>query len=510
MNCPHCGAPMEDDAKICEICQESVDAPQKSLEDTLGEEMSKKEEIIKKERKEETQKAPKSISYMWIGVGAVLLIAVAAVVFFLMRGKTPQPDTANPPSVAMENEQTVVIATVNGQPVYKDAYREQLTQMAAMYAQFGLDMSDPDQLSILRDQIMESLIQQEVIIQQVGKQGVSLTEEEQSQALGQLNTDLESYKANFRTRAEQEHEADPSIDVDARTEELLASALEAQGLTMEKLRNERLQVMAMEKLQSQVYAEVTVTDAEAKAWYDENLPVQQEANTSTPVQYERDLNAGKPALFMPEGYARVKHILIKPATVYPSQELSAKETERAGWADEYKALLLAGPGNEAERAELEKKINESIIQSETIVSDWYNSIKAKADEVLAKVKAGEDFDALVAQYGEDDGMKVEPNKSQGYLFSKDSSFVEPFKQAALSLSNVGDTTDLVATEYGYHIIKLTERLQSAAVPFEQVKEVITSTLADQKGSELWTQRIDEWTKASAVQTYVERVADVKP
>jgi len=71
----------------------------------------------------------------------------------------------------------------------------------------------------------------------------------------------------------------------------------------------------------------------------------------------------------------------------------------------------------------------------------------KANEVLAKVNAGEDFDALIAQYGEDPGMVANPD---GYVFTK-GEMVPEFEEAAYALE-IGEHSELVETTYGYHII----------------------------------------------------------
>ena len=73
---------------------------------------------------------------------------------------------------------------------------------------------------------------------------------------------------------------------------------------------------------------------------------------------------------------------------------------------------------------------------------------AKANEVLEKVNNGEDFDALIKEYGEDPGMESQPD---GYYFTK-GRMVPEFEDAAYALE-IGATTGLVETSYGYHIIK---------------------------------------------------------
>lgn len=71
-----------------------------------------------------------------------------------------------------------------------------------------------------------------------------------------------------------------------------------------------------------------------------------------------------------------------------------------------------------------------------------------AKEVLAKAKAGEDFDKLVSEYGEDPGMKSNPD---GYLFTK-GQMVQEFEDAAFALGE-NQISGIVETSYGYHIIK---------------------------------------------------------
>ena len=69
-----------------------------------------------------------------------------------------------------------------------------------------------------------------------------------------------------------------------------------------------------------------------------------------------------------------------------------------------------------------------------------------ANEVLAKAKAGEDFVALMEEYNEDPGAT-----SAGYTFGP-GEMVQEFEKASFAL-DLGEISDIVQTEYGYHIIK---------------------------------------------------------
>lgn len=87
----------------------------------------------------------------------------------------------------------------------------------------------------------------------------------------------------------------------------------------------------------------------------------------------------------------------------------------------------------------------------TVTDEAKAKAKKTAEEVLAKVKAGEDFDKLVDEYNTDPGASDE-----GYTFAQDGSMVEEFEDASFALE-IGQTSEIVETAYGYHIIKRIER-----------------------------------------------------
>lgn len=76
----------------------------------------------------------------------------------------------------------------------------------------------------------------------------------------------------------------------------------------------------------------------------------------------------------------------------------------------------------------------------------FSDPKATADEVLKKAKSGEDFDALMKEYNEDPG-----ETENGYTFGK-GEMVKEFENAAFALK-CNEISDIVETQYGYHIIK---------------------------------------------------------
>lgn len=101
--------------------------------------------------------------------------------------------------------------------------------------------------------------------------------------------------------------------------------------------------------------------------------------------------------------------------------------------------------------------------------------EATANEVKEKLNAGEDFAKLAKEYSTD----TSNSENGGDLgFIRKGEMVEPFETAAFSM-NIGDISDPVKTDYGYHIIKVTDKKEAKEAVYDDHKEEIKETLFDQ-------------------------------
>jgi peptidyl-prolyl cis-trans isomerase C len=106
--------------------------------------------------------------------------------------------------------------------------------------------------------------------------------------------------------------------------------------------------------------------------------------------------------------------------------------------------------------------------------------KTEAEGVLKRVKAGEDFAALAKQYSKDPGSAAVGGDLN---FFPKGQMVPPFDAAAFAMKP-GDISDLVETDFGYHIIKLTEKRTGRTVPLAEVKDRLSEFLKQRKQQEL--------------------------
>ena len=129
-----------------------------------------------------------------------------------------------------------------------------------------------------------------------------------------------------------------------------------------------------------------------------------------------------------------------------------------------------------------------------VASDAGENVKAEkkkqAEQILYKVKAGENFAELAEQYSDD-----APTKKRGGVlgFFPRGSKSSEIEEVAFNLKK-GEVSDIVLTDKGYHIIKMIDKKEGTTKSLEESRKKITSKLTQQKKSEA-IQRLLEDLKA---------------
>lgn len=131
--------------------------------------------------------------------------------------------------------------------------------------------------------------------------------------------------------------------------------------------------------------------------------------------------------------------------------------------------------------------------------------REKAEDILKKIKGGEDFAGLAADLSDDPGSKA---KGGDLGFFPRGRMVKPFEDAAFSLKT-GELSGIVETQFGFHIIKVEERKEPATEPFEAVKESIRQKLLQDSVKTKVTEFIDNAMKDAKVEVFPEALTGEK-
>jgi len=112
--------------------------------------------------------------------------------------------------------------------------------------------------------------------------------------------------------------------------------------------------------------------------------------------------------------------------------------------------------------------------------DAKQAARKEAETLLAKVKVeNADFATVAKEHSEC------PSSAQGGdlgYFAREGKMVEPFAAAAFKLKE-GEVSDIVQTQFGYHIIRVTDRKEANVVPLREAAPLIREQLSKQKIAE---------------------------
>lgn len=214
------------------------------------------------------------------------------------------------------------------------------------------------------------------------------------------------------------------------SKERLDEVLKQNGITSAQFKKDLKEEVKMKKLAEQL-GSMDVSDAEAKKFYNENID----------------------KFKLPER-VRAAHILI---SVNP---------------EEITEIIKSDEKN--------KSLDEKAIKAK--VEEEIQAKEAKIKALLAEAKKDPTQFARLAKENSDDTTTAQKGGDLGFFSDKE--MVPEFSKAAFSMKPNTISDKPVRTQYGYHIIMVTDRAAAATEPFEKVKDDIKGYLVNQKQVEL--------------------------
>jgi peptidyl-prolyl cis-trans isomerase C len=121
----------------------------------------------------------------------------------------------------------------------------------------------------------------------------------------------------------------------------------------------------------------------------------------------------------------------------------------------------------------------------------------KMKEIQKRVQGGEDFAEVAKQVSDC------PSKAQGgdLDFFQRGQMVPPFEDAAFTLKT-GQVSDIVETEFGYHLIKATDRKEPGVMAFDEMKPRIEQHLKSEKVNQQLAQYVDKLRSSAKIETFI--------
>lgn len=350
-------------------------------------------------------------------------------------------------------------AIVNDQVISISEYRTAYSRYLERYRNMLGDSYDPkivEQLNLPR-QVLDALIREKLMAAEADRLGMTVSDDYLAERIAknkvfldaQGRFDIRRYKellsANHYSATDFEREEKQRLI----TESLMGMIQDSIVITPEEVRNEFVRKNEKVKLAllmfqpSELIGGIRVSDAE--------------------VQQHYDLHRDE---FKEPAKRKVRYVTFNPHAFEQSVKVSPEDAKA-----EYD--LNIGDYTFKERVRASHILFKVARNADT---DTAQQTKEKAQRVLERIKAGEDFATLAAEFGEDGTA----SKGGDLGYFERGKMVTPFEDAAFAAEPGTLIDELVQTLFGYHIIKVVEHEQAGQTPFEEVKQQLTDKVRMRK------------------------------
>jgi peptidyl-prolyl cis-trans isomerase D len=355
-----------------------------------------------------------------------------------------------------------IVAKVEGKSIYRNELDQVVTNMTERYRQqFGAQLDDNLLKQLNLEQVaLNTLINRQVLLHHADKSGLEVTDDDLREYIMQAEA-FKDEKGNF-------------------SKDMYERVLRAQGrgLTPAKFEAFTRESLMIERMQALIDQSVMLTDDQLREFFvAENEKVNlayvqvsprdvadsiKVTNEDVAAYYE----AHKEEFTIPE-QRRFKFLEISPATLALSQKVTDEEVQKAyeQRSDEFKQ-------------DEEVRASHILVKAEGADEAAWEAARKKAADAAAQARGGKDFAQLAKTVSQDSSAE---NGGDLGFFGR-GRMVKPFEESAFSLK-VGEISEPVRSQFGWHVIKVTEKQEAGVQPLDKVRAEVESALKLQKASE---------------------------
>ena len=375
-------------------------------------------------------------------------------------------------------DESANVASVNGHKItraeFDGAMRQQLDQARQFLgAQFDAKMLDTP---ARRRELLDNLIQQRALADEAQREHLTASDDAVRRALladpviaslrkPDGSIDIDRYKQLLAMQGMTPEQYDERVRyglaMQQIPESIQSSAFTPKSLAerIGELAEAQRTVQALVLRASDYASKVQPTDAQLSAYYDAHR-----ADFATPAT------------------ATIDYIVLSPATLAPG--VSPTEADAKKYYDDNLAHYTTAR---------EVRVSQILIASPKTASPADDAkAKAKAEAVLAEVKAHPDQFAQIAQKESQDPGSAAKGGDLGWSSSGVLTGEKAFDAAAMALKK-DEVSAVVHSSFGYHIIKATDVKPAATTPFADVKDAILKDLKTQLATKAYSDDADAFT-----------------
>ena len=136
--------------------------------------------------------------------------------------------------------------------------------------------------------------------------------------------------------------------------------------------------------------------------------------------------------------------------------------------------------------------------------DEKEKARSRAEAILQRLNNGEDFARLAGEFSEDQNSASKGGELASITLGKTNS--DEFEKAAFALKT-GQTSGIIATTYGFHIIKMDEHLEKRTAPFGEARDYIYNKLKAELEQKKAQEFVEQAVKDAGMELNGDKTAD---